>query len=98
MCDSKLERAVLRFNACWADLYNTSPVPSTPEDIEAWYARHNYHYSTVRFIPNTGWVDRLNGKMSDADGLRQHRLNALINEAGQVQMLARPHFDTVDYW
>ena len=98
MTMSDLERAVLRFNASWVEVYPDAPAPETTNDIVAWYKSNHERFSTVRYIPGTGWVDLRNERLSDETGMQQHRMNVVIDEASLIEILTREPDEVEGYW
>jgi len=98
MAMSDLERAVQRFNAGWVEVYSDLPAPATVEEIKVWYLANHSRFTSVRFIPGTGWVKYLGDRMSDEDGLAQHRLNVIIDEASLIEILTRTPPVDDEYW
>lgn len=98
MAMSDLERAIARFNAAWVEAHPALPVPETVEDIKVWYTANQSRFISQRWIPGTGWVKHRGERMSDADGLVQHRLNVVIDEASLIEILTRTPPVDDEYW
>jgi hypothetical protein len=93
-----LEKAIERFKVAWVELHTIATPPSSVEEIVRWHKLNEHSYRGVRFVPGTGWVIAPGCRVDTKQGEHQHRLNVVLNEASQIEILTRTQYNEPDFW